>query len=183
MLKAIELGKHVVTANKALLAKHGTEIFAAPRRRARRRLEASVSGRHPYDQGASARGFRPIASSGSRASSTAPATTSSRRCATRCCPSTWRSPRRNAWATPRPIRVRRRGHRRRAQAHDPCRRSPSAFRCSSRSALHRRDLQAHRRRHHVRRGPGLPHQAPRHHAPHAEGIELRVTRRSFRRGA
>src|SRR3954464_521139 len=28
VLKAIESGKHVVTANKALLAKHGTEIFA-----------------------------------------------------------------------------------------------------------------------------------------------------------
>ena len=35
VLKAIDNGKHVVTANKALLAKHGTEIFAArPRRRA-----------------------------------------------------------------------------------------------------------------------------------------------------
>ena len=29
VLKAIENGKHVVTANKALLAKHGNEIFAA----------------------------------------------------------------------------------------------------------------------------------------------------------
>jgi homoserine dehydrogenase len=29
VLKAIAAGKHVVTANKALLAKHGTEIFAA----------------------------------------------------------------------------------------------------------------------------------------------------------
>ncbi|MBP9712995.1 MAG: homoserine dehydrogenase [Sterolibacterium sp.] len=31
VLKAIEHGKHVVTANKALLAKHGNEIFAAAR--------------------------------------------------------------------------------------------------------------------------------------------------------
>ena len=31
VLKAIENGKHVVTANKALLAKHGNEIFAAAR--------------------------------------------------------------------------------------------------------------------------------------------------------
>ena len=31
VLKAIEAGKHVVTANKALLAVHGTEIFAAAR--------------------------------------------------------------------------------------------------------------------------------------------------------
>ena len=29
VLEAISLGKHVVTANKALLAEHGTEIFAA----------------------------------------------------------------------------------------------------------------------------------------------------------
>lgn len=33
VLAAIENGKHVVTANKALLAIHGTEIFAAARRR------------------------------------------------------------------------------------------------------------------------------------------------------
>jgi homoserine dehydrogenase len=33
MLKAIDNGKHVVTANKALLAKHGNEIFAAARKR------------------------------------------------------------------------------------------------------------------------------------------------------
>lgn len=33
VLKAIEAGKHVVTANKALLAKHGTEIFAAAHRK------------------------------------------------------------------------------------------------------------------------------------------------------
>jgi homoserine dehydrogenase len=33
VLKAIENGKHVVTANKALLAKHGNEIFAAARAR------------------------------------------------------------------------------------------------------------------------------------------------------
>ena len=31
VLKAIENGKHVVTANKALIAKHGNEIFAAAR--------------------------------------------------------------------------------------------------------------------------------------------------------
>ena len=33
MLKAIDNGKHVVTANKALLAQHGNEIFAAARKR------------------------------------------------------------------------------------------------------------------------------------------------------
>ncbi|MDO8439612.1 MAG: Gfo/Idh/MocA family oxidoreductase, partial [Polaromonas sp.] len=33
VLEAIEAGKHVVTANKALLAVHGTEIFAAAHRK------------------------------------------------------------------------------------------------------------------------------------------------------
>ena len=33
MMEAIAQGKHVVTANKALLAVHGTEIFAAARER------------------------------------------------------------------------------------------------------------------------------------------------------
>jgi len=34
VLAAIERGKHVVTANKALLARHGNEIFEAARSRA-----------------------------------------------------------------------------------------------------------------------------------------------------
>jgi homoserine dehydrogenase len=34
VMEAIAAGKHVVTANKALLAVHGTEIFAAARPRA-----------------------------------------------------------------------------------------------------------------------------------------------------
>jgi homoserine dehydrogenase len=34
VLRAIANGKHVVTANKALLAVHGTEIFEAARERA-----------------------------------------------------------------------------------------------------------------------------------------------------
>ncbi len=33
VLKAIENGKHVVTANKALLAVHGNEIFAAAQKK------------------------------------------------------------------------------------------------------------------------------------------------------
>src|SRR2546430_1944641 len=33
LLRAIEQGKHVVTANKALLAVHGDELFAAAERR------------------------------------------------------------------------------------------------------------------------------------------------------
>ena len=47
-LKAIENGKHVVTANKALLASHGTEIFAAAQRQGVTvAFEAAVAGGIP----------------------------------------------------------------------------------------------------------------------------------------
>ncbi|MDD5177309.1 MAG: homoserine dehydrogenase [Sterolibacterium sp.] len=48
VLKAIENGKHVVTANKALLAKHGNEIFAAAQRKGVMvAFEAAVAGGIP----------------------------------------------------------------------------------------------------------------------------------------
>ena len=48
VMKAIENGKHVVTANKALLAKHGNEIFAAARGRGVMvGFEAAVAGGIP----------------------------------------------------------------------------------------------------------------------------------------
>ena len=48
VLEAIAAGKHVVTANKALLAVHGTEIFAAARkRRVVVAFEAAVAGGIP----------------------------------------------------------------------------------------------------------------------------------------
>jgi len=48
MLEAIEAGKHVVTANKALLALHGTEIFAAASRKGVMvAFEAAVAGGIP----------------------------------------------------------------------------------------------------------------------------------------
>lgn len=48
MLKAIENGKHVVTANKALLASHGTEIFAAAQKKGVMvAFEAAVAGGIP----------------------------------------------------------------------------------------------------------------------------------------
>jgi homoserine dehydrogenase len=47
-MEAIEAGKHVVTANKALLAVHGTEIFAAAHRRGVMvAFEAAVAGGIP----------------------------------------------------------------------------------------------------------------------------------------
>jgi homoserine dehydrogenase len=48
VLKAIQSGKHVVTANKALLAKHGTEIFAeAQKHKVIVAFEAAVAGGVP----------------------------------------------------------------------------------------------------------------------------------------
>ncbi len=48
VLRALEAGKHVVTANKALLATHGTELFAAARRRGvLLAFEAAVAGGVP----------------------------------------------------------------------------------------------------------------------------------------
>ncbi|HET6421896.1 MAG TPA: homoserine dehydrogenase, partial [Geobacteraceae bacterium] len=48
ILKAIENGKHIVTANKALLAVHGEEIYAAAaRKRIEIRYEAAVGGGIP----------------------------------------------------------------------------------------------------------------------------------------
>ncbi|QDX80164.1 homoserine dehydrogenase [Denitratisoma sp. DHT3] len=48
VMKAIENGKHVVTANKALLAVHGTEIFAAAQRKGVMvAFEAAVAGGIP----------------------------------------------------------------------------------------------------------------------------------------
>jgi homoserine dehydrogenase len=48
VLKAVDSGKHVVTANKALLARHGTEIFArAHARGVMVAFEASVAGGIP----------------------------------------------------------------------------------------------------------------------------------------
>jgi homoserine dehydrogenase len=48
ILKAIENGKHVITANKALLASHGTEIFAAAQKKGVMvAFEAAVAGGIP----------------------------------------------------------------------------------------------------------------------------------------
>ena len=48
ILKAIDNGKHVITANKALLASHGTEIFAAAQKKGVMvAFEAAVAGGIP----------------------------------------------------------------------------------------------------------------------------------------
>jgi homoserine dehydrogenase len=51
VLQALEAGKHVVTANKALLAEHGPEVFATARKHQRAlAFEASVGGGIPIVQ-------------------------------------------------------------------------------------------------------------------------------------
>ena len=56
VLEAIENGKHVVTANKALLATHGNEIFAAAQKQRRDgRVRGRGRRRHPDHQGAARR--------------------------------------------------------------------------------------------------------------------------------
>ena len=104
VLRAIANGKHVVTANKALIARHGNEIFAAAQERgvtvaSRRRWPAGSLSSRPC-----ARAWRPTTSSGSRGSSTGPATSSSPRCATRgvTSPMSWR--RLRPWGMRRRIR-------------------------------------------------------------------------------
>ena len=47
VLKALTAGKHVVTANKALLAEHGGEIFAQARAAGARSPSREARGRHP----------------------------------------------------------------------------------------------------------------------------------------
>ncbi len=74
--KALASGKHVVTANKALLAMHGTEIAAAAEKKGRiLAFEAAVAGGIPIIK-ALREGWSATAWAGSTASSTAPATTS-----------------------------------------------------------------------------------------------------------
>jgi homoserine dehydrogenase len=88
VMEAIAAGKHVVTANKALLAVHGSEIFAAASAKGVMvAFEAAVAGAFPSSKRC-ARASRPTASSGWPASSTARPTSSSPRCATRAWTST-----------------------------------------------------------------------------------------------
>ena len=167
ILQAIANGKHVVTANKALLARHGNEIFAAAHAEGRDgRVRGRGCRRHPDHQGAARRPHRqpdrvdrrhhqrhvqlhPVgdAREGRVVRGRAGG---------------------GAGARLRRGRsdVRHRGHRRRAQAHDHVgdrvRRADAV-----RQGLHRGHLEAHRRGHPLRRGAGLPDQAARHHAAHA----------------
>ena len=75
VLRLLDVGKHVVTANKALLATQGRELFATARKRGvALAFEASTAGGVPR-----LKGWWPTASKASSAWSTAPPTSSSPR--------------------------------------------------------------------------------------------------------
>ena len=168
VLAAISHRKHVVTANKALLAAHGNEIFAAAQQGRRHgRFRSRGRRRHSDHQGVARRPHRkshrvdrrhhqrhqqlhPFGNAGD-----------------------WRVVRRRAGRGPearlrrsRPD-VRHRGHRRRAQAHhhvrDRLRRADAA-----RQGVHRGHLPPDARRHPLRGRAWLSDQVARHHAPHDE---------------
>jgi len=74
---ALRAGKHVVTANKALLAMHGWEIAAlAEKRGSILAFEAAVAGGIPIIKALARGPGRQTGCAGSTAFSTAPATTS-----------------------------------------------------------------------------------------------------------
>ena len=106
VLELLRAGKPVVTANKQLLARRSTELFAAAAEAGvQLRFEASRLRGDPGDQGA-ARGARrherpPRARDRQRDDELHPHADGGRRR-----PTTRRSPRRSSWATPRPTRPR-----------------------------------------------------------------------------
>ena len=104
VLEAIANGKHVVTANKALLAKHGNEIFAAAHERGVMvTFEAAVAGGIPIikaiREGLTANRIQWVAGI---INGTTNFILSEMR--TRGLPSPTCWPRRSAWAMPRPTR-------------------------------------------------------------------------------
>ena len=168
VLEAIANGKHVVTANKALLAQHGNEIFAAAHAKGVMvAFEAAVAGGIPIikalREGLTANRIEWIAGIINGTSNfILSEMRATRRVVRRPC---W--PKRRRAATPRPIR------RSTSKASTPrtssrsCRRSRSACRCSSTRPTPKASRKLTQRGHPLRRGARLPDQAPRHHAAHA----------------
>ena len=185
VLEAIANGKHVVTANKALLARARQRDL---RRGAGEGRDGRVRGRgrrrHPDHQGAARRADRqphrmdrrhhqrhhqlhPVGDARQGARLRRPR---------------WRRRRRSA--TPRPIRPSTSRASTPRTSSRSCRRSRSAFRCSSTRRTSRASRSCTRERHPLRRGARLPHQAARHHASaRARASSCACIRRWFRRGA
>ena len=174
VLRAIANGKHVVTANKALLAVHGTEIFEAARAKGVMvAFEAAVAGGIPIikalREGLTANRIQYIAGiingttnyilsemrdRGNRLRDRAEGRAGNRLRGSRS-----------------DLRHRRRRRRTQGDDHerDRVRRAGAV-----RARVRRGHQQARRDRHPLRGRTRLPDQAARHHAPRRNGIELRV---------
>ena len=175
VLKAIENGKHVVTANKALIAVHGNEIFAKAREKGVIvAFEAAVAGGIPVikaiREGLSANRINWLAGiingtgnfilSEMREGPYLP-----RRARRGPGPGLCRG---------RPD-LRRGRHRRRPQADHP-RLDRLRHSAAVRQGLHRRHLEADQRRRQLRRRPRLSHQAPGRGASHRAASSCACTR-------
>ena len=169
ILQAIANGKHVVTANKALLARHGNEIFAAAHAKGVMvAFEARGRRRHPDHQGAARRAHRQPHRVDRRHHQRHVATSSCPRCA------------RRARRSPTVLAE--------AQARGYAEADPT-FDIEGIDAAHKLTIMSAiafgvpmqfdkvytegiskltQRGHPLRRGAGLPDQAARHHAAHAD---------------
>ena len=166
--EAIANGKHVVTANKALLAMHGNEIFAAAQEKGVMvAFEAAVAGGIPIikalREGLTANRIEWIAGI---INGTTNFILSEMRDKGLDFDDRARA-RRRRWAMPRPIRPSTSKASTPRTSSPSCARSPSASRCSSSKAYVEGIAQAAGGRHPLRRAARLPHQAARHHAAHA----------------
>ena len=164
VLEAIRHGKHVVTANKALLATHGNEIFAAAQKKGVMvAFEASVAGGVPIikalREGLAANRIEWIAGIINGTSNFILSEMRDKGIAFDEALKDAQKPRLRRGRSD----FRHRGRRRRAQAHHPLGarlRHPDAVQ----EGLPRGHLEAHQGGHRLRRGARLPHQAAGHHA-------------------
>ena len=167
VLEAIAAGKHVVTANKALLAVHGTEIFAAARAKGVMvAFEAAVAGGIPIikalREGLTANRIEWIAGI---INGTTNFILSEMRDKGLDFDVVLKEAQRLGYAEADPtfdIEGVDAAHK--ATHHDAP--SPSAFRCSSTRPTSKASPSCRRRRHPLRRAAGLPHQAAGHHQAH-----------------
>ena len=166
VMEAIAAGKHVVTANKALLAVHGTEIFAAASAKGVMvAFEAAVAGGIPIikalREGSTANSIQWIAGI---INGTTNFILSEMRDKGLDFAVVLKEAQRLGYAESRPdLRHRRRGRGAQGHAHERDRLRHSG---AVRQGLRGRHHPAGRHRHQVRRTTGLPHQAAGHHQAH-----------------
>ena len=176
ILRALAAGKHVVTANKALLAHHGAELFEEARRRGvMLGFEAAVAGgipAHPRGQGRPRRQPHRCRFRHRQRHLQLHPDQDDRRGARLLA---WSSRKRRPTATPRPIR---RSTSRGSTRPTSCRswpRSPSAPASTSRTSTPRASPRVTAAGHRLRARARLPDQAPRHRQGDGDGaLEARV---------